>query len=188
MNLGHVQKSLLVEFFCSFPYRVWSLEQCISLPCNQPTANFSGWMDIVVRFLVIVFLASREEKLASVWVPSGMSGTRLCTLHQMGSGPWSVVTREWGTVLVAWRESDKSLLSVTSSRGWWDGAPWQKAFPQDYFGLTSLGANVPTTLIHYPEKWSIAQLAEWLPRCEFCFSCPPRSIRPSDSQPLLTLG
>lgn len=167
------KKSLLDEFLCSFPY--WSLEQGISSPCSKPTANLSGWIEVGVRFPVVVFQASREEKLGFVWVTSEMAGTTLCTLYHMGSGPWSVVTREWGRVLMASRESDKSLLSVTSSWERWDGASWQKAFPQDYFGLTSLVARVPLTLIHYPEKWSIAQLAEWLPRYESCFSCPCQS-------------
>lgn len=90
-------------------------------PLHKPTANLPGWMEIGVRFHA------------------------LCTLCHMGSGPWTMVTGQWGECW--WREGKWQISSVcTSSWEPWDGAPWQKAFPQDYFRLASLGTSVLTTL------------------------------------------
>lgn len=66
-------------------------------PLHKPAANLPGWMDVGVRFLVAVFQARREEKLASVWVTLGMSGTRLCapcTIWGVGHGAWSLESEE----------------------------------------------------------------------------------------------
>lgn len=52
-------------------------------------------MAVVVRFLVAVFQASRDEKLEFVWATLRISETRLCVpLHHLESRPWSMVTGE----------------------------------------------------------------------------------------------
>lgn len=156
-------------------------------PLHKPTTNLPGWIEIGVRFLVAVFQASSEEKLSFVCLTCGMSGSRLCaryTIKGVGHGVWSPDSEESAN---GKKEGDRSPLCVTSSQEPWDRAPWQKAFPQDYFGLASLGASFLSVLTHYPGKSSTVQLAEWLPRCECCFSCP-LLVQSSDSRPFWSWG
>ena len=78
-----------------------------------------------------------------------------CAVWGVGHGPWSP---DNGDSADGMRESDRSLLPVTASWEPWDGAAWQKAFPQDYFGLASLGASILTypsfrKVIYSPAGW-----------------------------------
>lgn len=75
-------------------------------PLPKPTAHLPGWVEVGVRFLVAVFQASSEGKLAFVSVTSGMTETgsvHRCTVWRVGHGAWSLVRR----VLMARGGTDK---------------------------------------------------------------------------------
>lgn len=131
-------------------------------PLHKPTANLPGWMEIGVRFHA------------------------LCTVCHMGSGPWTMVTGQWGECW--WREGKWQISSVCNFiMGALRWSCLTESISTRLLSISFPGYICSHDIIHYPGKRSTAQLAEWLPRCECCFSCP-LSVQSSDSQPLLKLG
>ena len=71
-----------------------------------------------------------------------------CAIWGVGHRPWPLEGEDGADGV---RERDISSV-CNFIMGALDGAARQKAFPQDYFGLASLGASVLTTLTHYSGK------------------------------------
>lgn len=153
-------------------------------PLPKPTANLPGWMEVGVRFLVAVFQASSEEKLAFVCVTWEMTETRRhAPLHHMESGPRSMVTSEERA------DGTRGKWQITPLCNFITGAmKWShltKAFPQDYCGLPS---RVCLFSGHLPTCLKSDLQPRWLSDCLGVNSASlPLSVESSDSEPFLKL-
>lgn len=164
LNCNHLflKKSIVRKFITLFKISLGPILMFFSILClrfeavyfsplPKPTANLPEWMEVGVRFLVAVFQASSEEKLAFVCVTWEMTETRLhAPLNHMESGPRSMVTSEERADGTRGKWQITPLCNfITGAMRW---SHLTESISTRLLWVAFPGMSVLRTLTHLPEK------------------------------------